>query len=208
MPRHRDCGCHVSRARHARRQHEANEFRSAFEAEKKRREEAAAKQRDVASKEVTRLSARLQAAIDAGKLEELRQVLEDCEGKSVKKELLEEARKLRDLHHPGLLPFLALATDGLHHWGEVHICQTTSLAFMLTKASQAGKDAEAPASAFFQNAGERAFSFTGFRSAEDETLISTQFLAPSTPDDDERFAQRGPSPRAARAPRPTAFSPM
>ena len=70
------------------------------------------------------------------------------------------------------------------------------------------KDAEAPASAFFQNAGERAFSFTGFRSAEDETLISTQFLAPSTPDDDERFAQRGPSPRAARAPRPTAFSPM
>jgi len=70
------------------------------------------------------------------------------------------------------------------------------------------KDAEAPASAFFQNAGARAFSFTGFRSAEDETLISTQFLAPSTPDDGERFAQRGPSPRAARAPRPTAFSPM
>ena len=70
------------------------------------------------------------------------------------------------------------------------------------------------ASAFFQNAGARAFSFSvrreknGFRSAEDETLISTQFLAPSTPDDGERFAQRGPSPRAARAPRPTAFSPM
>ena len=69
------------------------------------------------------------------------------------------------------------------------------------------KDAEAPASAFFQNAGARAFSFTGFRSAEDETH-ETQFLAPSTPDDGERFAQRGPSPRAARAPRPTAFSPM
>jgi hypothetical protein len=66
---------------------------------------------------------------------------------------------------------------------------------------------EAPASAFFQNAGARAFSFTGFRSAEDETH-ETQFLAPSTPDGDERFAQRGPSPRAARAPRPTAFSPM
>ena len=70
------------------------------------------------------------------------------------------------------------------------------------------------ASAFFRAAGERAFSSSvrreknGFRSAEDETLISTQFLAPSTPDDDERFAQRGPSPRAARAPRPTAFSPM
>jgi hypothetical protein len=69
------------------------------------------------------------------------------------------------------------------------------------------------ASAFFRAAGERAFSSSvrreknGFRSAEDETH-ETQFLAPSTPDDDERFAQRGPSPRAARAPRPTAFSPM
>ena len=79
------------------------------------------------------------------------------------------------------------------------------------------KDAEAPASAFFRAAGARAFSSSVrretslgfcFRSAEDETLTSALTSAPSTPDGDERFARRGPSPRAARAPRPTAFSPM
>ena len=75
---------------------------------------------------------------------------------------------------------------------------------------------EAPASAFFRAAGARAFSSSvrretslgfRFRSAEDETH-ETLTSAPSTPDGDERFARRGPSPRAARAPRPTAFSPM
>ena len=65
--------------------------------------------------------------------------------------------------------------------------------------------AKAPAGEYFRAAGARAFR-RGDGFAEDAPFEPVE--APATPDGDERFGRRGPTPRAAPAPRATAFSPM
>ena len=69
---------------------------------------------------------------------------------------------------------------------------------------EAGRS-KAPAGEYFRKAGARVFGGeNGF--LEEKTF--EPFEAPTTPDGDERLGWRGPTPRAARVPRATAFSPM
>jgi hypothetical protein len=64
---------------------------------------------------------------------------------------------------------------------------------------------KAPASEYFRKAGARVF---GGENGFSEEKTFEPFEAPTTPDGDERLGWRGPTPRAARVPRATSFSPM
>ena len=64
---------------------------------------------------------------------------------------------------------------------------------------------KAPAGEYFREAGARVF---GDENGFSEEKTFEPFEAPTTPDGDERLGWRGPTPRAARVPRATAFSPM
>jgi len=71
-------------ARERRRNHEATTAKATFEAEAKRRQEGAAAEKANAAAAAAATTERLKAAMENKQLEELRQVLEECEGKGVR----------------------------------------------------------------------------------------------------------------------------
>ena len=85
----------------------------------------------------------------------------------------------------GSLVFEARDIDVPQHWSQVAV--------------------DILAQKYFRKAGARVF---GGENGFSEEKTFEPFEAPTTPDGDERLGWRGPTPRAARVPRATSFSPM